>query len=93
MLAPDNVIFETKRLYHLFQRDESIFASSKSALNIKTFLYVSWKHLPHFCSRSNQHFCVYLSTNMPNYTSKKAGGVLPYLERQVFCFLVFFLLM
>lgn len=50
MLAPDNVIFETKCLYHLFQRDESIFASSKSALNIKTFLYVSWKHLPHFCS-------------------------------------------
>lgn len=85
MLAPDNVIFETKRLYHLFPRDESTFASSKSALNIKTFLFHGSICLT-FAPRSNQHFCVYLSTNMPNYTSKKAGSVLPYLERQGFFF-------
>lgn len=41
-----------------------------------------------FAPRSNQHFCVYLSTNMPNYTSKKVQHF-AYLERQS-CF--FFLI-
>lgn len=40
MLAPENVIFETKYLHQLFQRDESTFASSKSALNIKTLCFM-----------------------------------------------------
>lgn len=76
MLAPENVIFKTKRLYQLFQRDESTFASSKSALNMKTFLWF----MEAFASLLLQD-----QTNTSVFIYQQLCLITPQRKRKVFC--------